>query len=122
PAGVNPRVRIADPEAALLSSVDHIDVRGGPFRMGALRAVRNLSAGRHTDVSPAAVALDAAEQLLRIYAVHLGLHLVFNDAELVPAEAIQVGVSTGAPPAAIDHLVLDAVVVEVTMVPRPTIV
>ena len=126
PADVNRGIRIACPGAHLLSSVDHINVRGGPFGLGALRAAWHVDTQRASDtdgVSPATIALDAAEQLLRIYAIHLGLHLVFADAELVPAEAIPLVLSTGQPPGgAADHLVVNATIIEVTMVPRPTII
>ncbi|WP_431958118.1 hypothetical protein [Nocardia lijiangensis] len=129
--GTNSAVCIAAPGSLLLDSVTRIDRQGGAFRFGTLTGTQTIDpAGWYlspetgtTPTVPPQVMVEAAGQLLRTYAVHLGMHLMFADGEVLPAPGIDLAFVAGRPVTAADHrLRYDAEIIELTMVPRPMVV
>ncbi|MFI9237554.1 SDR family NAD(P)-dependent oxidoreductase [Streptomyces sp. NPDC053079] len=128
---LNPSVRLPAGQALMLDAVTAIERTGGPRALGRLTAVRHLAPDDWffachfpgDPVMPGTLMLEGAAQLLQVYALHLGLHLVFPDAEFQPAPGRrthctlrgQVGPGTR-------ELRYVADVTDVTMLPRPTIV
>ncbi|MEU7137112.1 SDR family NAD(P)-dependent oxidoreductase [Streptomyces sp. NPDC046261] len=128
---LNPSVRLPAGQALMLDAVTGIERTGGPRALGRLTATRAVAPDDWffachfpgDPVMPGTLMLEGAAQLLQVYALHLGLHLVFPDAEFQPAPGRrthctlrgQVGPGTR-------ELRYVAEITEVTMLPRPTIV
>ncbi|MEU4211722.1 beta-ketoacyl synthase N-terminal-like domain-containing protein [Streptomyces sp. NPDC026206] len=128
---LNPSVRLPAGQALMLDAVTGIDRTGGPRALGRLTATRRVTPDDwyfrchfpDDPVMPGTLMLEGAAQLLQVYALSLGLHLVFPDAEFQPAPGQrthctlrgQVGPGTS-------ELRYVADVTGITMLPRPTVV
>ncbi|MBF6059267.1 hypothetical protein IU500_03935 [Nocardia terpenica] len=91
--GCNPSIRLAPGGTRMLDDVTTIDRLGGFRGLGELTARRTIDPNGwyfHASVPddatvPATLVAEGATQLLQVYAMYLGLHLVFPDAEFQPA-------------------------------------
>ncbi|MFJ9370917.1 hypothetical protein ACIRRA_41805 [Nocardia sp. NPDC101769] len=130
--GCNRAIRISPNRTPMLSDVTEIVRRGGEFRLGALVAgqhIRENAAWRSNSGSPRPAAVswafieESARELLRIYALYLGLHLVFADAEFGPAAEVETVVATSRPVTDADgKLRYTAEITDVAMIPRPAVI
>ncbi|MFJ9363932.1 hypothetical protein ACIRRA_05900 [Nocardia sp. NPDC101769] len=129
--GANPGIRIAPAESLLITGVSTIDPRAGVCGFGTLtgtqiipdRAWYCTSDDSGVPMVDRGLLVEAGYQLLRTYAVHLGLHLAFPDAEFQPAPEIPASIQLIRPLSVRDESARYRVeVTEITMVPRPTVV
>ncbi|MBF6211178.1 hypothetical protein IU433_06470 [Nocardia puris] len=123
--GGNSRIAAAPPGAQLLAEVTEIDSRGGEFRFGSATALLRPDAAERCGWRdhPAASLVEAASQLVRVYAIGLGLPLVFADAELLPARDMAATLRCGpVPDPGAQTLRYELEVVEIAMVPRPAVI
>ncbi|WP_016700313.1 type I polyketide synthase [Actinoalloteichus spitiensis] len=129
--GANPSVRLPGPDLLLLDEVTAIERTGGSRGLGEVRAVLHhrpdswYFAAHFPDdpVLPGSLLTEAAVQIVQVYALFLGLHLVLPDAEFQPVPGLETTVSCrgqvtpGSPPV---RYRVD--VTTLTLLPRPTVV
>ncbi|GAC67870.1 hypothetical protein [Gordonia soli] len=132
-AGVTTGIRTAV-SGRRIRAVPSIDPSGGEFRLGHLLADQMPLEHPIPEQSPeqtkpgtadAGVVdlVDAAAEALRIYAVYLGLHLVFFDGEFGAAPDVITRVASARPRVVADGPIRHRIeVTDITMIPRPTIV
>ncbi|WP_242642906.1 beta-ketoacyl synthase N-terminal-like domain-containing protein [Lentzea alba] len=129
--GCNPSIRLPHGRLRMIDEITRIDRLGGPRGLGALSAVTNLDPDGwyfacHFTGDPVLAGSLVAEggvQLLQVYAMYLGLHLVLPDAEFQPVPGLRTtikvrGQITPGTPA----IRYEAEIIEITMLPRPTLV
>ncbi|MFI5783271.1 hypothetical protein [Nocardia sp. NPDC051570] len=118
--GCNSSIRLAAGRIRMLDEVTMIERLGGPHGLGELTA--NRAADRRS-VPPGTMITEGAAQLLEIFAMYLGLHLVFPDAEFQPAFGIRETVHIlGSMPAQVKTLSYRAEVTDILLLPRPTVI
>ncbi|MFI5780093.1 hypothetical protein [Nocardia sp. NPDC051570] len=129
--GCNPSIRLAPGGIRMLDDITAIDRLGGPRGLGELTARRTVDPHGwyfHTgaagdDVLPATLVAAGAAQLLQVYAMYLGLHLVFPDGEFQPAVDIARAMHVfGQVTPEIRTISYRAEITDVTLLPRPTVV
>lgn len=129
--GTNRSIRISPEYSPVLSDVPEIVRFGGEFRLGKIvgnQLIREnawystIESSRYATV-PTAFVSEAANELLKVFAIYLGLHLVFPDAEFQPAPGIETVVCASRPISVLDEtLRYSAEITDITMIPRPTVV
>ncbi|WP_086664372.1 beta-ketoacyl synthase N-terminal-like domain-containing protein [Lentzea kentuckyensis] len=129
--GCNPSIRLPHGRLRMIDEITRIDRLGGPRGLGALSAVTNLDPDGwyfacHFTGDPVLAGSLVAEggvQLLQVYAMYLGLHLVLPDAEFQPVPGLRTTIKVRGQitpeTAAIRY---EAEIIEITMLPRPTLV
>jgi PfaB family protein len=129
--GCNPSIRLPGGRLLMLDEVTTIDRSGGPARLGTLRAVRHLEpdgwyfACHFPDdpVLAGSLVAQGGVQLLQVYAMHLGLHLVLPDAEFQAVPGLRTSVRVrGQIVPGTREIRYEAEVTRITMLPRPTII
>lgn len=129
--GCNPSVRLPGPMLRMIDEVTRIDRTGGPRRLGELHAVKRLDPDAwyfrcHFPGDPVLAGSIVAEggvQLLQVYSMYLGLHLVLPDAEFQPVPGLQTSVKVrGQITPNVSEIRYTAEIVEVTLLPRPTVI
>ncbi|MFD1147256.1 beta-ketoacyl synthase N-terminal-like domain-containing protein [Saccharothrix hoggarensis] len=129
--GSNPSIRLPGDMLRMIDEVTSIDRLGGPRGLGELTAVKHLEPDAwyfrsHFTGDPVLAGSLVAEggvQLLQVYAMYLGLHLVLPDAEFqsVPGLHTEVKVRGQITPKT-PNIRYHVEVTEVTMLPRPTVI
>ncbi|HEX6075430.1 MAG TPA: hypothetical protein VFZ32_09225, partial [Micromonosporaceae bacterium] len=129
--GVNRSIRLPDDMLRMIDEISRIDRRGGPRGLGALTARKRLDPDGwyfrcHFQGDPVLAGSMVAEggvQILQTYAMYLGLHLVFPDAEFqsVPGLTTSVKVRGQITPAT-PEIRYEVEVTDVTLLPRPTVI
>lgn len=129
--GCNPSIRLPQEMLRMVDEIPSIDRLGGPRRLGELHGVKHLAPDAwyfrcHFTGDPVlagSLVAEGAVQLLQVYAMYLGLHLVLPDAEFQPmrGQTTQVKVRGQITPAT-PRLRYVVEVTEVTMLPRPSVV
>ncbi|WP_072804556.1 hypothetical protein [Rhodococcoides yunnanense] len=124
----NPEIRIAAGRP-LISRVPVLDPSGGEFRLGSIVAEhlreqpQQRRGSSNTTDSDAAELTEASAQVLRAYAIYLGLHLVFPDAEFRPAPDVATVFAAARRLTPEDYeLRYEVEVTDIAMTPRPTVV
>jgi 3-hydroxymyristoyl/3-hydroxydecanoyl-(acyl carrier protein) dehydratase len=129
--GCNASIRLPRPELRMIDEVTAIDRLGGPRGLGELTAVKELDADGwyfacHFPGDPVLAGSLVAEggvQLLQVYAMYLGLHLVLPDAEFQPVPGLETTVKVrGQITPGTPRIRYHAEITEITMLPRPTLV
>ncbi|BCJ73672.1 hypothetical protein CS0771_32160 [Catellatospora sp. IY07-71] len=128
---LNPAIRLPHGRLLVLDEVTGIDRTGGPRRLGRIEAVQRISPDDWyfachfpgDPLLPGSLIVEGAAQVLQTYAMFLGLHLVFPDAEFQPV-AGRPGTLTmrGQVTPASSRLRYVAEVTEIDLLPRPTVV
>ncbi|MGY1452812.1 beta-ketoacyl synthase N-terminal-like domain-containing protein [Streptomyces sp. SS8] len=129
--GCNRSLRLPGEMLRMIDEIPVLDRLGGPRRLGALTAVKRLDPegwyfACHFTGDPVLAGSLIAEggvQLLQTYAMYLGMHLVFPDAEFqaVPGLETEVKVRGQITPRT-REVRYEVEVIELTMLPRPTVV
>ncbi|CAL99376.1 PfaB family protein [Saccharopolyspora erythraea NRRL 2338] len=129
--GFNPSLRLPGDALRMIDEMPRIERQGGPRELGDLAAVKHLDPDGwyfecHFPGDPVLAGSLVAEggvQILQVYAMYLGLHLVLPDAEFqsVPGLRTEVKVRGQITPQTprIDYHVE---ITEITMLPRPTVI
>ncbi|MEU1054210.1 3-hydroxyacyl-ACP dehydratase [Streptomyces sp. NPDC005876] len=115
-----PDARPAKESFRLLKGVTGIDPRGGAYGQGSLRAVLRLPDDDPGHLWGHLVA--AALEVLRAYALYLGLHLCLPGARAVPVSAVPLLVEVGEGVVPGGELCVDAEITATGMVDRPFLV
>lgn len=128
--GSNPSVRLPDSMLRMVDEIPSIDRLGGPRGIGLIEAVKNLEPDAwyftsHFQGDPVLAGSLVAEggvQILQVYAMYLGMHLVFPDAEFqaVPGLETQVKVRGQITPKT-SSIRYGVEITGLTMLPRPTV-
>lgn len=129
--GCNRSIRLPGDNLRMIDEVTRIDRLGGPRGLGEVRAVKHLDEDGwyfrcHFTGDPVlagSLVAEGAVQLLEIYAMYLGLHLVLPDGEFqpVPGSATQVKVRGQVTPKT-PNIRYRVEISDITMLPRPTLV
>ncbi|RDI66151.1 hypothetical protein [Nocardia pseudobrasiliensis] len=128
--GCNTSIRLAPGGIRMLDDVTMIDRLGGPRGIGELTARRTVDRNGwyfHTgapgdDVLPATLVAAGAAQLLQVYVMYLGLHLVFPDGEFQPAYDLPRRIlAFGQVTPDIRTISYRAEITDITLVPRPAV-
>lgn len=129
--GCNPSVRLPGGRMRMLDEVVRIDRLGGPCGLGEIEAVHRVDPdawyfGCHfvgDPVLPGSLIGEGGTQLLQVFAMYLGLHLVFPDAEFqaVPGLRTEFKVRSQVIPGSPD-IRYHAEITDITMLPRPTVI
>ncbi|TCO60620.1 beta-ketoacyl synthase N-terminal-like domain-containing protein [Actinocrispum wychmicini] len=127
----NRSLRLPGEMLRMVDSIPRIDRLGGPCGLGALTAIKQLDPDGwyfrcHFPGDPVLAGSLVAEggvQLLQVYAVYLGMHLVLPDAEFqsVPGLRTEVKVRGQITPAT-EKIRYEAEITGLTLLPRPTVV
>ncbi len=128
--GCNPSVRLPDSMLRMIDEIPLIDRTGGPRRIGLIEAVKHLDPDAwyftsHFQGDPVLAGSLVAEggvQILQVFAMYLGMHLVFPDAEFqsVPGLETQVKVRGQITPKT-SSIRYKVEITGLTMLPRPTV-
>ncbi|WP_194818493.1 type I polyketide synthase [Nocardia sp. XZ_19_385] len=128
--GLNPSIRLPGGNLLALEQVHEIDRTGGPAGLGRLVATQRVTPDAWyfachfpgDPVLPGTMMMEGAAQLIQIYAMYLGLHLVFPDAEFQPAleQRLHCRLRGQITPAECE-LRYVAEITSITMLPRPTV-
>ncbi|MGK5449902.1 hypothetical protein ACSNOE_21125, partial [Streptomyces radiopugnans] len=129
--GCNRSLRLPGDMLRMIDEIPVVDRLGGPRRLGALTAVKRLDPegwyfACHFTGDPVLAGSLIAEggvQLLQTYAMYLGMHMVFPDAEFqaVPGLETEVKVRGQITPRT-REVRYEVEITELTMLPRPTVV
>ncbi|NUT98782.1 MAG: polyketide synthase, partial [Saccharothrix sp.] len=129
--GLNRSLRLPGEMLRMIDEIPSIDRLGGPRGLGELTAVKHLDPDGwyfrcHFTGDPVLAGSLVAEggvQLLQVYAMYLGLHLVLPDAEFqsVPGLHTEVKVRGQITPKT-PNIRYHVEVTEITMLPRPTVI
>ncbi|MCO6011001.1 hypothetical protein NE236_39195 [Actinoallomurus purpureus] len=129
--GCNSSMRLPAGDMLLIDEVTGIDRRGGPRGLGRVSAVKEI---RPDDwyfachfpgdpVMPGFMVLEGATQVLQVYALSLGLHLVLPDAEFQALPGRRMSLTfRGQVTPDVDRIRFEADITEITLLPRPTLV
>lgn len=129
--GLNPALRLPAPKLWMIDEVTRIDRTGGPRGLGAITAMKRLRpdgwyfACHFPDdpVLAGSMVAEGAVQLLQIYLLYQGMHLVLPDARFqnVIDREIDVRVRGQITP---EHSEIryEVEVMELTLLPRPTVI
>jgi 3-hydroxymyristoyl/3-hydroxydecanoyl-(acyl carrier protein) dehydratase len=129
--GCNRSIRLPGQKLRMLDEVTRIDRLGGPRGLGELTAVKHLDPDGwyfacHFTGDPVLAGSLVAEggvQLLQIYAMYLGLHLVLPDAEFQTVPGLSTTVKVrGQITRSTPRIRYHAEITRITMLPRPTLV
>ncbi|MEV6280245.1 SDR family NAD(P)-dependent oxidoreductase [Nocardia sp. NPDC051832] len=129
--GHNPSIRLPGGDLLALDQVHEIDRTGGPAGLGRLVATQRVTPDAWyfachfpgDPVLPGTMMMEGAAQLIQIYAMYLGLHLVFPDAEFQPALEHRIHCRLrGQVTPADRELRYVAEITSITMLPRPTVI
>ncbi|MDA3629151.1 polyketide synthase, partial [Saccharopolyspora sp. WRP15-2] len=129
--GCNPSVRLPGEAMSMIDEVVRIDRLGGPCGLGELEAVQHIDPDDWffrchfvgDPVLPGSLIGEGGTQLLQVFAMYLGLHLVFPDAEFQPVPELRTEfkvrsqVTPGTP-----NIRYHAEITEITLLPRPTVI
>ncbi|MCI2416128.1 polyketide synthase [Saccharopolyspora sp. K220] len=127
----NPSIRLPGEAMSMIDEVVRIDRLGGPCELGELEAVQHIDADDWffrchfvgDPVLPGSLIGEGGTQLLQVFAMYLGLHLVFPDAEFQPVPELRTEfkvrsqVVPGTP-----NIRYHAEITEITLLPRPTVI
>ncbi|MBT2675421.1 3-hydroxyacyl-[acyl-carrier-protein] dehydratase FabA [Streptomyces sp. ISL-14] len=129
--GFNRSLRLPSPMLRMIDEITDIDRLGGPREIGHLTAHKRLDPDGwyfacHFTGDPVLAGSLIAEggvQILQTYAMYLGMHLVFPDAEFqaVPGLETEVKVRGQITPET-REVRYEVDVIELTMLPRPTVI
>ncbi|MEJ2888519.1 beta-ketoacyl synthase N-terminal-like domain-containing protein [Actinomycetospora aeridis] len=129
--GCNPSIRLPDERLRMIDEITAIDRLGGPRGLGELTATTELDPDGwyfacHFTGDPVLAGSLVAEggvQLLQVYAMYLGLHLVLPDAEFqaIPDLTTKIKVRGQITPGT-PRITYRAEITDVTMLPRPAVV
>ncbi|XVV01161.1 beta-ketoacyl synthase N-terminal-like domain-containing protein [Actinosynnema sp. CA-248983] len=129
--GLNRSLRLPGEMLRMIDEVPGIDRLGGPRGLGELTAVKHLDPDGwyfrcHFTGDPVLAGSLVAEggvQLLQVYAMYLGLHLVLPDAEFqsVPGLHTEVKVRGQITPKT-PNIRYHVEITDITMIPRPTVI
>ncbi|HEX2418029.1 MAG TPA: beta-ketoacyl synthase N-terminal-like domain-containing protein, partial [Micromonosporaceae bacterium] len=129
--GVNRSIRLPNDMIRMIDEIPRIDRRGGPRGLGALTARKRLDPDgwyfhchfKGDPVLAGSLVAEGGVQILQTYAMYLGLHLVFPDAEFqsVPGLTTSVKVRGQITPAT-PEIRYEVEVIDVTLLPRPTVI
>ncbi|HET6503914.1 MAG TPA: hypothetical protein VFG87_24460 [Amycolatopsis sp.] len=129
--GANPSIRLPAREIMFFDEVTAIDPRGGPAGLGEIVATKHVTEDDwyfrchfpDDPVLPASFCLEGVNQLLQVYAMYLGLHLVLPDARFQPVPGLRSDYKTRGQITPGRRLVRCVVeVTSVTLVDRPTVI
>ncbi|MFI5780094.1 hypothetical protein [Nocardia sp. NPDC051570] len=128
--GCNRSIRLAHGGIRMLDEIDMIDRHGGSRGFGELIASRAVDPNgwyfrgvQGDSAVPATLLAEGAAQLLQVFAMYTGLHLVFPDGEFQPAFDIPAGVYLlGQVTPDIRRVSYRAEITDVSLLPRPTVV
>ncbi|WP_100444516.1 beta-ketoacyl synthase N-terminal-like domain-containing protein [Glycomyces xiaoerkulensis] len=129
--GVNPSLRLPDAKLRMIDEITSIDRLAGPRTLGHLTAVKRLDPDGwyfacHFTGDPVLAGSLIAEggvQILQTYALYLGMHMVFPDAEFqaVPGLETEVKVRGQITPDT-GEVRYEVDVTDLAMLPRPTVI
>lgn len=129
--GTNPSLRLPEAMLRMIDEVTSIDRLAGPRSLGHLTAVKRLDPDAwyftcHFTGDPVLAGSLIAEgsvQLLQVYAMYLGMHMVFPDAEFQAVPGLETAVKVRgqiAPDTAEVRYEVD--ITGLSMLPRPTVI
>ncbi|WP_167487765.1 3-hydroxyacyl-[acyl-carrier-protein] dehydratase FabA [Nocardia terpenica] len=128
--GCNPSIRLSGSGIRMLDEITTIDRQGGSRGFGELSANRVVDpngwyfhGAPGSSVMPATLLAEGAAQLLQVFAMYSGMHLVFPDGEFQPAFDIPTGVHVlGQVTPDVGTVSYRADITDATLIPRPTVV
>ncbi|MEV4314047.1 PfaB family protein [Actinocrispum sp. NPDC049592] len=129
--GGNPSLRLPGEMLRMIDGIPRVDRLGGPCGLGALTAIKHLDPDGwyfrcHFPGDPVLAGSLVAEggvQLLQVYALYLGMHMVLPDAEFQAVPGLETSVKVrGQITPETTQIRYEAEITQLTLLPRPTVI